>query len=42
MAGSLRVIIDTNLWISFLINRDFSELDEYILQKKVTLLFSND
>jgi putative PIN family toxin of toxin-antitoxin system len=35
-----RVIIDTNLWISFLISKNFTELDFLISTGKVTLLFS--
>jgi putative PIN family toxin of toxin-antitoxin system len=35
-----RVIIDTNLWISFLITKDFKELDSKIKSGKVKLLFS--
>lgn len=36
----LRVIIDTNLWISFIISKKFSGLDTLILSGKITLLFS--
>lgn len=35
-----RIIIDTNLWISFLITKDFKKLDEKILTGKVRILFS--
>ncbi len=35
-----RVIIDTNLWISFLLTRDFKKLDEKIVAGKVKVLFS--
>lgn len=35
-----RVIIDTNLWISFLITKDFKKLDSKIKSGKVKLLFS--
>ncbi len=35
-----RVIIDTNLWISFLLTNDFSKLDRIFAGKFVTLLFS--
>jgi uncharacterized protein len=38
----VRVIIDTNLWISFLITKDFSKLDEIILTKKCLLVFSEE
>ncbi len=35
-----RVVIDTNLWISFLISKDFKELDKQIKKGKVKLIFS--
>ena len=35
-----RIIIDTNLWISFLINKDFKKLDDKIKKGKVRLIFS--
>jgi putative PIN family toxin of toxin-antitoxin system len=37
-----RVIIDTNLLISFLINSDFSKLERLLVSKKITLLFSQE
>ncbi len=37
-----RIILDTNLWISFLITKDFSKLDKIIFSKKCTLVFSNE
>lgn len=37
-----RVIIDTNLWISFLISKDYSKLDEILFTKKATLVFSQE
>ena len=37
-----RVIIDTNLWISFLLTRDFSKLDSIIADNEITLLFSEE
>ena len=37
-----RIIIDTNLWISFLITKDFTKLDSIIKNKKVTLVFSQE
>lgn len=36
----VRVIIDTNLWISFIISKRFDALDPIIQSKKVRLLFS--
>jgi putative PIN family toxin of toxin-antitoxin system len=35
-----RIIIDTNLWISFLLTNDFSKLDKVFVDKRVILLFS--
>jgi uncharacterized protein len=35
-----RIIIDTNLWVSFLLTNDFSKLDKIFANKHVTLLFS--
>lgn len=35
-----RIILDTNLWISFLITGDFKKLDSLIRNKKVKLIFS--
>ena len=37
-----RIILDTNLWISFLISKDFSRLDEIIFSKKSILIFSQE
>ena len=37
-----RIIIDTNLWISFLITRDFAKLDEIIFSKQGILIFSQE
>jgi len=36
------VILDTNLWISFLISKDYSFLDNYVLKEKVKLIFSEE
>ena len=38
----IRIIIDTNLWISFLITRKFSNLDKIIFSKRCTLVFSQE
>ena len=35
-----RLVVDTNLWISFLIKKDFKKLDERIKKGKVKLIFS--
>ncbi len=37
-----RIILDTNLWISFLITKDFSKLDELIFSRKSILIFSQE
>ncbi|TDE14620.1 putative toxin-antitoxin system toxin component, PIN family [Dyadobacter psychrotolerans] len=37
-----RIILDTNLWISFLISRDFSKLDDLIITKGCVLIFSKE
>ena len=39
---SKRVILDTNLWISFLITKKFTEIDSLIKNKQITLIFSNE
>jgi putative PIN family toxin of toxin-antitoxin system len=39
---SKNVILDTNLWISFLISKDFIFLDNYVLKGKVKLIFSEE
>ena len=37
-----RVIIDTNLWISFLITKDYSKLDKILSDKLAMLLYSQE
>ncbi len=37
-----RIIIDINLWISFLISKDFTSLDEVIFSKRGILVFSQE
>jgi putative PIN family toxin of toxin-antitoxin system len=37
-----RIVIDTNLWISFLLTRDFSKLDRLILADRTILLISQE
>jgi|SRR5690606_18415294 len=39
---SEKIIFDTNLWISFLITKDYSFLDEYVENGKVKLVFSEE
>jgi len=37
-----RIVIDTNIFISFLISDSFSKLDKYLRANKVRLLFSDE
>ena len=37
-----RIIIDTNLWISFLLTRDFAKLDKIFADQSLILLFSQE
>lgn len=37
-----RVILDTNLWISYLITNNFTEIDEFIQDGKIILIFSEE
>jgi putative PIN family toxin of toxin-antitoxin system len=37
-----RVIIDTNLWINFLLTKDLSKFDKIIASNKITLIFSQE
>jgi putative PIN family toxin of toxin-antitoxin system len=38
----LKLVIDTNLWISFLISRKFNLLDSILLSEKAKILFSEE
>lgn len=40
--ASKKVVLDTNLWISFLISRKLDSIDELILQRKIVFLFSTE
>lgn len=42
MPNNIRIILDTNLWISFLLTKDFSKLDQIIFGKQCTLVFSKE
>ena len=42
MPRSHKIIIDTNLWISFLLTNQFSFLDKLLTKKKVKLAFSGE
>lgn len=35
-----RIILDTNLWISFLITKNYSKLDHILFERKGVLIFS--
>jgi putative PIN family toxin of toxin-antitoxin system len=37
-----RIILDTNLWISFLITKNYSHLTSLIFSEKVVLIFSDE
>ena len=37
-----RIVIDTNLWISFLITNDYKKLDEIIFSRNGILVFSQE
>lgn len=37
-----RVVLDTNLWISFLISSRYNQIDKLIEDHKIILLFSNE
>ncbi|WP_257670591.1 putative toxin-antitoxin system toxin component, PIN family [Parapedobacter tibetensis] len=37
-----RVIIDTNLWISYLLSPNFKKLDAILARKEINLLFSQE
>jgi len=39
---SKKVILDTNLWISFLITRRYSTLDDFLFNGNVKLIFSKE
>jgi uncharacterized protein len=38
----MRLILDTNLWISFLISSNYEKLDNLLFDQKCTLLFSHE
>ncbi|MDT0641413.1 putative toxin-antitoxin system toxin component, PIN family [Zunongwangia sp. F363] len=39
---SKRIILDTNLWISFLISKNFNKIDHLIQTADINLIFSNE
>jgi probable toxin-antitoxin system toxin component, PIN family len=42
MRENKKVIIDTNLWIRFLISQDYSVIDTLLFEKKIRLVFSKE
>jgi putative PIN family toxin of toxin-antitoxin system len=38
----VRIVIDTNLWVSFLITKNFDKLDKLLFSKKIVLVFSEE
>ena len=38
----IRIIIDTNLWISFIISNKLYVVDELILENNVKIIFSDE
>ncbi|UXE62473.1 MAG: putative toxin-antitoxin system toxin component, PIN family [Woronichinia naegeliana WA131] len=41
-SNALRVVIDTNIWISFLIGKAITGLNQAIINDRVIILFSDD
>lgn len=39
---SRKIILDTNLWVSYLISEKFNSIDNLIENKKITLIFSDE
>jgi putative PIN family toxin of toxin-antitoxin system len=39
---SLRIVIDTNLWISFIISSKLDKLDSFLCQNKIKIVFSEE
>ena len=40
--AKIKAIVDTNLWISFLLTKDFSKLDFLVKRKRFVFLFSEE
>ena len=38
----MRIIIDTNLWISFIISKKFNQIELFIIENNTILLFNED
>jgi len=39
---NVKIILDTNLWISFLITKNYRHIDRFILSGKIKLIFSEE
>ncbi len=37
-----KIVLDTNIWIKFLITKDYSKLDRLLFSRQVTLMFSEE
>jgi putative PIN family toxin of toxin-antitoxin system len=42
MTGKYRIIIDTNLWISFLLSKKFDFIDNLLNTGKIRLIFCSE
>ena len=42
MIDKIRVVLDTNLWISCLISKSLKRIDQLLFAEKVVLLFSEE
>ncbi len=42
MRTKIKIIIDTNLWISFLLTKKYDFIDVLLLKQKITLVFSEE
>ena len=42
MKKKIRIVLDTNIWISFLITKSMKGIDRLIFQDKAVLLFSDE
>lgn len=42
MKDKIRIVIDTNIWISFLIGQTLGDLTEKIIKRRVKILFSDE
>jgi len=40
--SSKKIILDTNLWISFLISKKYNQIDDLITARKIQLIFSTE